>query len=199
MRLKLLAGAAVVALLATTGAYAQEAAGATGDTWAEHGWYGAIDAGAHYQTHMEARGSLEVPGGNGLNLRNDGWDFSGFVRLGYRFTPHVRLELEGGWRKGADNKSAKTLLPDSNGNSNGLSLCGAQTSLAGVSNCESPSGHTRSLSAMANVIFDIFPDSRFDPFIGGGAGLNSVKSHWYGHVDTFFYTPSNYTLTIDGV
>jgi len=194
MRLKLLAGAALAAMLATSGVYAQEAAGATDDSWAEHGWYGAIDLGAHDQQHMEAKATLEG-GGNGLNFRSDGWDFTGFARLGYRFTPHVRVELEGGWRKGADNLSAKTLLPGSNPNSTDITLCGPATIPGGP--CLSPNGHTRSITVMGNVIFDIMPSSRFDPFIGGGAGLNSVKSHFYGQLDVDG-DPTLYTLGVSG-
>ena len=82
MKFKLLAGAALAAVCACTAASADPA-----------GWYGAIDAGAHFpqdvtisdQAHDSAKLSLKT-------------DWLGFARVGYRFDPHWRLEVEGGYR-----------------------------------------------------------------------------------------------------
>ena len=123
-----MAGAALAAMLATSGVYAQEAAWRHGRTTAgPEAWLVQKPSILARMTnmHIEAKSTSALEGGgNGLNFRNDGWDFTGFARLGYRFTPHVRLELEGGWRKGADNYSAKTLLPGSDPNSTDITLCG---------------------------------------------------------------------------
>jgi len=192
MKLKLLTGAALAALLAAPVAFAQDA-GSADNTWAEHGWYGAIDLGAHFLRHMGEVGSDELPAGNGINIRNEGWTYAGFARLGYRFTPNFRLELEGGYRNGA------RVIHDADLTSpnNGLSVCGTATTEPGLSNCQAPAGRTRSITVMANGIIDILPSSRFDPFIGGGVGLNTVTQHSYGMIE-YFDVPGPYTLNIEG-
>lgn len=92
MKLKLLAGAALVGVFAAPGAFAAPA-----DT----GWYGAIDIGAHFMQPLtttsavteDANGPYRFKFGNGTN-------FAGFARIGYKVSPHLRVELEGGYRPG---------------------------------------------------------------------------------------------------
>ncbi|MDP1987055.1 MAG: hypothetical protein Q8K44_07380, partial [Phenylobacterium sp.] len=90
MKFKLLAGAAMAAVFAASGASAQDA-----------GWYGAMDLGYHWPEGLETGSSNNGPGGGGYN-----WEFSqdddwaGFARLGYRLNPTGRVELEGGYRPG---------------------------------------------------------------------------------------------------
>src|SRR5690606_37769055 len=76
-------------ILATSaaGALALSAGAASADP---NGWYGAIDAGYHM---AEAETSA------GFDVEIDD-DWAGFARLGYRFTPNWRVELEGGYRPG---------------------------------------------------------------------------------------------------
>ena len=79
MKVKLLAGVAMAGLFAAGAASADP-----------NGWYGAIDAGYHMADAETAAGfDIEV---------DDDW--AGFARLGYRFTPNWRVELEGGYRPG---------------------------------------------------------------------------------------------------
>ena len=81
MKVKLLAGVAMAGLFAAGAAAAEP-----------NGWYGAIDAGWHMPDEVEANGySFE---------QEDSW--AAFARLGYRFTPNWRVELEGGYRDGGD-------------------------------------------------------------------------------------------------
>ena len=72
MRIKLLAGAALVAVLTASGASA-----------AENGWYGAVDIGWHVTDDQEFASSFVSPPSGPLNyhLYTDD-DFAGFSRLG---------------------------------------------------------------------------------------------------------------------
>jgi len=94
MKLKLLAGAALATVFATSGALAQDT-----------GWYGAIDIGGHHQRGLDSQfvsgNSPAFLVGDGLNFRVRDIDYAGFVRLGYRLTPNFRIELEGGYRHGS--------------------------------------------------------------------------------------------------
>ena len=80
MKLKLLAS------VAAAGLFAAGAASAEPD-----GWYGAIDAG--YQWIEPINVESEANGANFNIDVNDGW--AAFARLGYRFNPNWRVELEG--------------------------------------------------------------------------------------------------------
>ncbi|MDB5453258.1 MAG: hypothetical protein JWO33_1836, partial [Caulobacteraceae bacterium] len=88
MKLRLLAGAATVAVMAASGASA-----------AENGWYGAIDIGWHTQDNWEATNTFTAaPSGP---LAYTAWtddDLAIFSRLGYRVAPHWRVEGELGFR-----------------------------------------------------------------------------------------------------
>ena len=90
MKFKLLAGAALAAVFAASGASAQEV-----------GWYGAVDLGYHWPEGIEGDSS-----NNAANSQPYSWDFNqeedwaGFARLGYRLSEHWRVELEGGYRSG---------------------------------------------------------------------------------------------------
>ncbi|HEY1561007.1 MAG TPA: hypothetical protein VGF71_08980, partial [Caulobacteraceae bacterium] len=92
MKFKLLAGAALVSLLAAPAAFAQD----DSDYTSTHpGWYGAIDAGGHHTATFDG----VFPGESaGADIHTTNPDFAGFVRLGYRINGHLRIELEGGYR-----------------------------------------------------------------------------------------------------
>ena len=81
MKLKLLAS------VAAAGLFAAGAASAEPD-----GWYGAIDAGYHIIDDINTESSTNSSNWNWEV--NDGW--AAFARLGYRFNPNWRVELEGG-------------------------------------------------------------------------------------------------------
>ena len=90
MKLKLLAGAASVAVMA---------AAASGASAAENGWYGAIDIGWHTQDNWEATNTFTAAPSGPLNYT--AWtddDYAIFSRLGYRVAPHWRVEGELGFR-----------------------------------------------------------------------------------------------------
>ena len=88
MRMKtlVLASSAAAALALSAGAASAE----------PDGWYGAIDAG--YQWIEPINIESEANGANFNIDVNDGW--AAFARLGYRFNPNWRVELEGGYRSG---------------------------------------------------------------------------------------------------
>ncbi|MFI4936670.1 MAG: outer membrane protein, partial [Caulobacterales bacterium] len=161
MKLNLLAGAALVGVFAASGAYAAQA-----DT----GWYGAIDAGGHEMQAM----SLHAGGDPTLVARaNTDTDWTGFARIGYKVAPHVRVELEGGYRPG-------NLRSVTGTDSSGFSALCAVNPPAGT--CPRPAGSVENFSLMGNLLFDILPDGAVDPFIGGGAGIAHVRVQANGRV-----------------
>jgi outer membrane protein OmpA-like peptidoglycan-associated protein len=81
MKTILLAGAAMAAVFAATGASAEGV-----------GWYVAGDAGYHETNDF----SLSGPAFTGKATLNGNW--AGFARLGYQITPHWRVEGEYGYR-----------------------------------------------------------------------------------------------------
>ena len=180
MKMKLLAGAAVATVLAATGASAQVL-----------GWYGAIDIGGHKTPAMTdtfdppvGQGFLNSPG---LVVRTNQIDYTGFARLGYRFSPHLRVEIEGGYRH-----AGLRSVNDPPGTPVDLQLCN-QNSAAG--SCNSPEGTVNAWTGMANVLFDVLPTSRIDPFIGGGLGVMHVKVRADGTLES---STVGFTGTVHG-
>ncbi|HUH23230.1 MAG TPA: outer membrane beta-barrel protein, partial [Brevundimonas sp.] len=86
MRVKslILASSAAAALALSAGAASAE----------PNGWYGAVDAGYHIIDDINTESSTNSSNWNWEV--NDGW--AAFARLGYRFNPNWRVELEGGYR-----------------------------------------------------------------------------------------------------
>ena len=157
MKSKLLAGAAVATALIASGASASEP-----------GWYGAIDVGAHHQ--FQAQGTPNAPGFDGFQASTK-WNVVGFARVGYQVVPHLRLELEGGYRPG----KLKALASDPSGD---YYLCAAGSGATNA--CVPPGGSINAWSVMGNVLFDIMPDGKIDPFFGGGIGAVNVKTRISG-------------------
>jgi OOP family OmpA-OmpF porin len=173
MKFKLLAGAAVAAVFAASGASAQ-------------GWYGAADIGYHIPESLKTTSSSNSA--NGAPYRwefNQKDDWTGFIRLGYQLNPHWRVELEGGYRPG-DLDSVR------GGPANAIvGLCTpAVTRSAAAPNCGSPSGKLEAWTVMGNVLFDLMPDSVINPFIGGGVGLNHVSLQTVGQFSSVTGTVS---------
>jgi len=157
MKLKLLAS------VAAAGLFAAGAASAEPD-----GWYGAIDAGYHIIDDINAESS--TTGANWNWEVNDGW--TAFARLGYRFNPNWRAELEGGYRSG-DIGSVRAV-------SGAQGLCNL-TPATGP--CHSPEGDITSTTLMANVIYDFgTPEWTLRPFVGLGVGVNRVNVDTVGRL-----------------
>lgn len=160
MKFKLLAGVALAAVCAASGVSAQET-----------GWYGAVDLGYHFPTGLKTESDLNAPDGAHYHYE---WaadsDWTGFVRLGYQFTPNWRAELEGGYRPGD--------LVSVRGNGarqqpRGLCTPGViRTPTAGF--CGSPDGSIDSWTLMANVLYDFAPEAWLNPFVGAGVGINRL-------------------------
>lgn len=155
-------------ILATSaaGALALSAGAASAEP---NGWYGAVDAGYHQVDDLSV---LSQPGHRQFDIETDG-SWAGFARLGYRFTPNWRVELEGGYRSA--NEIASITNPDGNV-PNGV--CNV-TPAAGV--CEGPNGDVKTATAMVNVIYDFGnADWGFRPFVGLGAGVANISTKFVG-------------------
>ncbi|MCI3135408.1 outer membrane protein, partial [Phenylobacterium aquaticum] len=161
MKFKLLAGAALAAVFAASGAAAQEP-----------GWYGAVDLGYHTPEGAEMTSSNNSASGAPYNwdlTQKDDW--AGFARLGYQLNDHWRVELEGGYRAG----DVQSFRGSSSQAIIGLCTPGVLRTAASP-NCGAPSGSMASWTVMGNVIYDILPDSAINPFIGAGVGVNHLKA-----------------------
>jgi len=161
MRIKtvFLASSAAAAIALSAGAASAE----------PDGWYGAVDAGYH---HMEDGINAESQTtGNNWNFEvNDGW--AAFARLGYRFNPNWRVEVEGGYRSGDVGKVRA--ISGANGVCNLVPATGP---------CTSPDGDIESTTLMANVIYDFgYSAWGVRPFVGIGAGVNHVNTDVIGRL-----------------
>lgn len=170
MKLKLLAGAAIAAMTVATGAYAEQATG----------WYGAIDLGGNQKSEWKAKSAGNMVDGSPFvyNVSTSD-DWAGFARLGYRYSPNWRVELEGGYRPG---DVANAIGFKRNYGAVGLkdtALCTPSISLTGKP-CGGPSGSFTQSSLMVNMIYDILPESTFHPFVGVGVGAVQSKVKMIG-------------------
>ena len=158
MKVKLLAGVAALGLMTATAASADP-----------NGWYGAVDAGFHtMEDGINAESS--TTGANWNWEVNDGW--AAFARLGYRFNPNWRLELEGGYRAG--DIGTVRAITGSQG------LCNLTPATGG---CFSPEGDITSTTLMANLIYDFgSADAVLRPFVGLGVGVNRVNTDAIGNL-----------------
>ncbi|MBU1514262.1 MAG: TonB-dependent receptor, partial [Alphaproteobacteria bacterium] len=159
MKLKLLAGVAMAAAFAASGASAQE------------GWYGAVDLGYHWPDGIDATSSNNAANGIPYNWDfNQKDDWAGFARLGYQLNDHWRVELEVGYRSG----DIDSVRGGSNQAVVGLCTPGV-TRTTGAPVCGAPDGDVSAWTVMGNVIYDILPGSVLNPYIGAGIGANHVK------------------------
>src|SRR5579862_5618781 len=159
-------GGAVVALLLASAAWAEQ----------PNGWYSAFDAGAHWDAGNTAHSSEVKP--NGLEakwrLKTNEPDWALFGRLGYRFDPHWRAELEVGWRNGGlKSFHGSAAQGPIGGSGEPIGVCG---SASAADACDRPRGYNNQLTGMFNVIYDIIPQGTIHPFIGGGVGIDWNKA-----------------------
>ena len=165
MKAKLMAGAALVAALAATSAYAAQ----------PNGFYAAVDGGYRIEsnggihTHSSANAADGQPYGYKWSRDND---WTGFARLGYQVAPHWRVELEGGYRPGDLNS-----VRGASQRAQPYALCSSGVTRSAASPaCGSPDGSQDEFSVMGNVIYDILPDSKIDPFVGVGLGVSYLET-----------------------
>ena len=100
-------------------------------------------------------------------------DFAGFVRIGYRINGHLRIELEGGYRHEGVQSITGVGVND------GLFICNANS---GAGTCETPGGSVNAWTGMGNLLIDVLPHSRINPFVGGGVGFVDISSNTHGTV-----------------
>ncbi len=190
MKIGPMAGAAIAALFAASGASAQ---------MAQPGWYGALDLGYHFPLNRDYKSLGTAPDGQIYNWQFDPKDdWTGFVRLGYRFNPHWRVELEGGYRNDEYNRIHATQASRvAAGEPNGV--CSTSSVLP---SCAKPDAHGRTYTAMVNAIYDLLPaDSTWVPFVGAGVGVNFTHIDLNGEINSTAGTPAVQTIrmrTADG-
>ncbi len=178
MKLKLLAGAALVALSfgVAHSASAEQA----------KGWYGAVDLGYNIPSDDDYVGhgtGNMVDGAPFVYQISTKENWEGFARLGYRYSPHWRVEFEGGYRPGELDK-----MYDPSPRDYGPALGGVHTSAVCTPNvvrtandpCGHPKGSMNISTFMVNMYYDIMPDSSFHPYVGVGLGLADIKTKFHG-------------------
>ena len=149
----------------------------------EHsGPYIALDLGYHDPLPIDAKSLSNAPDGRPYN-----WDFrlnsdwAAFGRVGYRFSPHLRVELDTGLRESNINSIGSpgpevggigVLRPDEP-----FQLCDHTNA---PPPCKSTFGEPHRNFAYAdngliNVIYDFAPLGRLHPFVGVGAGIYHLQ------------------------
>jgi OOP family OmpA-OmpF porin len=155
-------------------------------------WYGALGVGFHWPKTVDSQSTGLAPDGRPYDWQ---WKTQSSVavvaRLGYRFTPHVRAEIESGYYN-----SSLLSVHAPGGTAGGVSLARpgepyglcSRTSVgpACIPAGGSPGSWTWMLAGMANVIYDVLPNQRLDPFIGAGVGIAHVE--WAGDALTYRFS-----------
>jgi opacity protein-like surface antigen len=155
-------------------------------------WYGAFGFGYHWPQTVNSVSTRPAPDGLPYDWR---WktksDAAMAGSIGYRLTPHVRAEIQAGYYN-----SSLLSAHAPGGQSGGLSLArpgepwGLCATASVAPNC-SPAGRQPAswswmLTGMANVIYDVAPDRRLDPFVGVGVGFAHVE--WAGDSLTYRFS-----------
>ncbi len=180
MKTTLLAGAALVAVLAAGSAVQAQPFDfinlAPVTPPAPNGFYVGVDGGWHQlydnsiSTHSSNTDVTGTPFGYRLSeVHNGGWAALG--RIGYQFTPNYRVEIEGGYR---DLQTRRFL--GSTDRAAPVGIC----AIGSTSVCESPHGHFNVGTVFANGIYDFLPQLIIHPFIGGGVGVARAEVGQYG-------------------
>lgn len=153
-------------------------------------WYASIDLGAHAAADLDATG--DGPSQDGTTPVNwtfetqDG--FAGAARIGYRFGPSLRGELEGSFRT--------TEFGDIGGGAAApFGVCGASYADLGVAfDCDDALGDADAWALMANGLYDFGgEDGRFRPYLGVGLGVLKTSIDFSGKMEGIgLDTPWNY-------
>lgn len=160
--------AGVIAIFAASGAAAQDF-GNDGPRW-----YGEFDLGYHWPGKVDSTSTRPAPDGLPYNwVWRPKSDWAMTAELGYRFTPHLRAELQVGFENSG---LASARVPNANRPGEPRGLCALASVLP---NCI-PTGQENAnwswmLTGGANVIYDVAPSWRLDPFIGAGVGLAHIE------------------------
>src|SRR6516164_1687422 len=168
MKLRLLAGAALSGMFVAGGAFAEPA---------PSGWYGAIDAGGHFPQPLQTTSDVNEDASGPFRFRigqKDDW--TAFLRVGYKISPHLRVELEGGYRP-----SRISSITDNPSRAVGA-ICGFGST---PTICLSTNGHSDVASVMANVLYDFIPNGVVDPYVGGGIGGATDSMRFSGAASPF--------------
>jgi opacity protein-like surface antigen len=151
------------------------------------GPYVALDLGYHWPLTIDAHSLSPAPDGQPFEWRyklNSDW--AAFGRAGYRFSPHLRVEFDTGLRE-----SNIHSIMSPGGDLNGLSALRPQTpfQLCDLTNVPPPCAkigrpHVNWAYAddgMVNVIYDVAPHQRLEPFVGFGAGIYHLQfdAHYF--------------------
>lgn len=146
-----------------------------------NGFYIAGDVGYHEDSSKRAESSLKKPDGFTAKWRfNTDPDFAFFGRLGYRISPNWRVELEAGHLANFDGLESVTGSPAAS-QPQGLCRAGVVRNQANP-NCQAPSGSFRTTTVMANVLFDLFPESSIRPYVGAGIGGAYLRARANGQM-----------------
>jgi opacity protein-like surface antigen len=146
-------------------------------------WYGALDFGLHWPGTIDSTSTQNAPDGRPYDWR---WgfkrDWAIGARLGYRVSRHFRVEGEFRFEP-TDITFAHAPAADVGGFSAARpgepwGLCQSPPA-GGV--CAPLTGPNKYFTAdyvgMANLIYDLAPQRRFDPFVGFGAGIAHLQMH----------------------
>jgi OOP family OmpA-OmpF porin len=148
----------------------------------------ALDAGYHTPFTIDAHSFGAAPDGRPFEWNyklNPDWSLIG--RVGHRFAPHWRWEVEVGVREGNINSIASP-GPEGPGGLSSLrpqtpyQLCDHTTAPPPCARIERPSlNWAEAYDGMFNVLYDFAPERRLQPFIGAGVGFYHLQfdAHFY--------------------
>jgi opacity protein-like surface antigen len=182
---------AAAAMFAPACAFADDDAGG-GWPHPPGGWahpYVALDLGYHVPLAIDGTSVGNAPDGKPFQWRykfNSDWD--AFLRVGYRVTPHIRVEFDGGLRESNINSIHSTLPEAPSGLAVGRP--GEPWGLCDLTNVPPPCVKTFGRphvnwayadNGVINAVYDFAPQRRFTPFVGVGVGIYHLQfdSHYY--------------------
>ena len=187
--MKIWVGVIAAVLLTATSAAAQRAENFATD---RH-FYAGMSFGFHWPHKVDSTSVLPAPDGEPYHWE---WrtqaNFAVMGRIGYRFSPHFRLECESAYY----HSRLLSVHAPGQSDANGMSvsrpgepygLCAEQSVLP---NCIPVSGQrlnwTHMWTGFLNAIYDMAPRSRFNPFIGAGVGMAHIE--WAAYTQKYLFS-----------